>query len=60
LLVAVLSFETRFSNADAVRISCVLGVRHIVHLGSVLLLLALQGKFTSSTQFPVTEPEVSP
>jgi hypothetical protein len=59
LLVAVLAFEIRFGNADAVRVSSVLAVRSIVQVGRVLLLLALQGKLTTATHFPVTEPEVT-
>jgi hypothetical protein len=39
LLVMELWFDTRFSNADAVGVSCVPAVRHIVHVSGLWLLL---------------------
>ena len=41
LLVVQLRFHIRFSNADAIRTSCVPGVRHIAHASGLWMLLAL-------------------
>jgi len=60
LLVMELWFDTRFSNADAVGVSCVPAVRHIVHVSGLwLLLLAIWREFRSAGQLPVAEPEVT-